>query len=108
VQEFHEARLVKITHGRLAIWLEPIGMLNPEVVVNLLPKLGVGVDFVRHGHWLGKPGRWEAESPKAAATSKKGLYADKPSSHLAFASPIAASSSRNAVSVSPMKKQVRP
>jgi hypothetical protein len=24
-------------------------MLDPEVVVNLLPKLGVGVDFVRHG-----------------------------------------------------------
>jgi hypothetical protein len=27
-------------------------MLNSEVAVNLLPKLGVGVDFVRHGHWL--------------------------------------------------------
>jgi hypothetical protein len=27
-------------------------MLNPQVVVNLLPKLGVGVDLVRHGNWL--------------------------------------------------------
>jgi hypothetical protein len=27
-------------------------MLDPEVVVNLLPKLGVGVDFVRHSHWF--------------------------------------------------------
>ena len=23
-----------------------------RVVVNLLPELGVGVDLVRHGHWL--------------------------------------------------------
>jgi hypothetical protein len=29
-------------------------MLDPQIVVNLLPKLGVGVDFVMHGHWLGK------------------------------------------------------
>jgi hypothetical protein len=27
--------------------LDPFGMLEPQVVVNLLPKLGVGVDFVR-------------------------------------------------------------
>jgi len=53
VQEFHEARLVKITHGGLAIRLDPFGMLDPEVVVNLLPKLGVRVDFVRYSHWLG-------------------------------------------------------
>jgi hypothetical protein len=36
-------------------------MLNPEVVVNLLPKLGVGVDFVRPGHWLAErfnPAAW--------------------------------------------------
>jgi len=26
-------------------------MLEPQVVVNLLPKLGVGVDLVRHGSW---------------------------------------------------------
>jgi hypothetical protein len=29
-------------------------MLDPQVVVNLLPELGVGVDLVRHGHWLGE------------------------------------------------------
>ncbi len=28
-------------------------MLDSQVVVNLLPELGVGVDLVRHGHWLG-------------------------------------------------------
>ena len=52
IEQHHEARLVRITHGGFAIWLDPFGMLDPEVAVNLLPKLGVGVDFVRHGHWL--------------------------------------------------------
>jgi hypothetical protein len=27
-------------------------MLDPQVVVNLLAKLGVGVDLVIHGNWL--------------------------------------------------------
>ena len=47
VEQFHEARLVRITHWAFAIWLDPFGMLDSEVVVNLLPKLGVGVDLVR-------------------------------------------------------------
>src|SRR6266699_4716088 len=51
-KQFREARIVRITHGRLAIWLDPFGMLNPQVVVNLLPELGVGVDLLRHGNWL--------------------------------------------------------
>ncbi len=61
VEQFHEARLVGIAHGRLAIWLDPFGMLDPEVVVNLSPKLGVSVDLMRHGHLLGerfKCGGW--------------------------------------------------
>src|SRR5438477_12898085 len=52
VEQFHEARLVRITHGGLAIWLDPFGMLNPQVVVKLLPELGVGVDLRRHANWL--------------------------------------------------------
>src|SRR6266487_1340920 len=52
IEQFHEARLVRITHGRLAIWLDPVGMLDPQIVVNLLLELGVGVDLVRHGNWL--------------------------------------------------------
>jgi hypothetical protein len=52
IEQFQEARLVRITHGGFAIWLDPFGMLDPEVVVNLVPKLAVGVDFVRHGHRL--------------------------------------------------------
>jgi hypothetical protein len=54
VEQFHQAHVVRITHGGFAIWLDPFGMLDPQVVVNLLPELGVGVDLVRHGHWLGE------------------------------------------------------
>ena len=42
VEQFRKARLVRITRGGFAIWLDPFGMLAPQVVVNLLPKLGVG------------------------------------------------------------------
>ena|SRR5712692_2409646 len=52
VEHFREARLVRITRGGFAIWLDPFGMLDPEIVVNLLPELGVGVDLRRHGNWL--------------------------------------------------------
>jgi hypothetical protein len=27
-------------------------MLDPQVVVNLFPELGVGMNLVRHGNWL--------------------------------------------------------
>ena len=54
IEQFHEARLVRITRGGFAILLDPFGMLDPQVVVNLLQELGVGVDLVRHGHWLGE------------------------------------------------------
>ena len=53
-EQFHEARLVRITHGRFAIWLDPFGVLNPKVVVNLLPKLHVSVDLLMQGRWLGE------------------------------------------------------
>ena len=46
VQQFHDA------HGGFAIWLDPFGMLDPQVVVNLFPELGVGMNLVRHGNWL--------------------------------------------------------
>ena len=35
-------------------------MLDPEVVVNLLPELRVGVDSVRSRRWLGERLRWFA------------------------------------------------
>ena len=35
VEQFHQTRFIRITHWRLAIWLNPLGMLDPQVVVNL-------------------------------------------------------------------------
>ena len=52
IEQFHETRLVRITHGGFAIRLDPFGMLDSQVVVDLLLELGVGVDLVRHGSWL--------------------------------------------------------
>ena len=51
-QQFHEPRLVRFAHGRFAIWLDPVGMLDPQVVVNLLPEFTVGVDLVKHKPFL--------------------------------------------------------
>jgi hypothetical protein len=50
IEQFHEARFIRITHGGFATWLDPFGVLDPEIVVNLLPELGISVDLVRHGH----------------------------------------------------------
>jgi hypothetical protein len=46
-EQFHEARFVRITHGALAVWLDPFGMLNAEIFVNLSLELLVGVDFMK-------------------------------------------------------------
>ena len=54
VEHFREARLVRIAHGGFTIGLDPFGMLDPQVVVNLLQELGIGVDLVRRGTWLGR------------------------------------------------------
>jgi hypothetical protein len=54
VEHFGEARLISIARGGCAIWLNPFGMLDPQVVVNLLLELGIGVDFVIHGYWPGE------------------------------------------------------
>src|SRR6266513_2564432 len=51
-EQFPEARLVRITRGGAAIGVNPVGMLDPQIVVNLLVELGIGVDLVRHGIWL--------------------------------------------------------
>jgi hypothetical protein len=45
-EQFREARLVRITPRAFAISLDPFGMLNPQVVVNLSLKFGHGVDRV--------------------------------------------------------------
>jgi hypothetical protein len=63
VEQFHEARLIRITRGAFAVWLDPFGMLDPQVVVNLLPELGVGVDLVSHGRWFGERFKCAARRP---------------------------------------------
>ena len=35
IEQFHQARLVRITQRRLAIWLDPFGMLDPQIIVDL-------------------------------------------------------------------------
>ena len=57
IERFHQARLVGITHGRLAIWFDPLGMLDSQVVVNLFPQVCVRMDLVKHNHgfvWLSR------------------------------------------------------
>jgi hypothetical protein len=60
IEQLHEARLVRITHRAFAICLDPFGVLDPEVVVDLSPKLGVTVDLVRRGRWLGESFKYGA------------------------------------------------
>jgi hypothetical protein len=48
VEQFRQARLIRVTHRRLAIGLNPFGMLDPKVIVNLFPQVCIGVDLVNH------------------------------------------------------------
>jgi hypothetical protein len=50
VEQFHEARFIRITRAAFAVWPDPFGVLDAEVVVNLSPKLDVSADFVRNGN----------------------------------------------------------
>jgi hypothetical protein len=54
IEQFHETRLIRIAHGRFSICLDPFRVLNPEVVVNLLPELHVGMDLMMQGRWAGE------------------------------------------------------
>ena len=51
VEHFRKTRFVPIAHGRFAIWLDPFGMLDPQIAVNLLLEFGVRMDWMRHGNW---------------------------------------------------------
>jgi len=50
LEQFHQARLVRITHWRLAIWLDPFGMLEPQVIVNLFPQICIDLDLLKRDH----------------------------------------------------------
>ena len=47
---FHKASLIRIAHRRLAIWLDPLGVLAPQVVVNLFAQVCVGMGLAQHNH----------------------------------------------------------
>src|SRR5437773_4135937 len=83
VDEFHEACLVRITNGGLAVWLHPVGMFEAQVVVNLLAELGVGADLVKHGSWLVKdPAVWLARVGGASMRQQPSERARKGGTHL--------------------------
>jgi hypothetical protein len=52
VEDFRKTCFVPIAHGRFAIWLDPFGMLDPQIVVNLLLEFDIRVDWIRHGNRL--------------------------------------------------------
>ena len=54
IEQLHETRLIRIAHRRFAIRLDPFRVLNPEVVVNLLPELSVSMDLMMQGSWVGE------------------------------------------------------
>ena len=39
VEQFHEPLLVGIAHWASTVWLDPFGMLYPQVAVDLLPEV---------------------------------------------------------------------
>ena len=49
-EHFREARVVRITLGGFAIWLNPFGMLDPQIAVNPLLEFGVRVNWMRYGN----------------------------------------------------------
>ena len=71
IEHFDQAGLVRITHGGFAIWLEPLGMLDPEVVVNLLLELGVGVDWMIHGYCPGERFKCDARQFRQKARQNR-------------------------------------
>ena len=50
-QRFYQARLVRIADRRFAISLDPFGVLDPQVQVNLFQQIRVGVDLLKHDRW---------------------------------------------------------
>ena len=62
-EHFREERLVRIAPRAFAIGFDPFGMLDSQIIVNLLLELGVGVDFVTHGYCPGKIQVWRVTFP---------------------------------------------
>jgi hypothetical protein len=67
-------------------------MLDPQIVVNLLLELGVRVDLVRHGHWLGESNEFHKRLFIWIDCSKSARN-EEPSSRGAFNSGLASGDS---------------
>ncbi len=52
--QFRQAPLVRIARGTVTVGSDPLGVLDPQVFVNLLLKLAVGMNLVRHDNFLGE------------------------------------------------------
>jgi hypothetical protein len=48
-----QAPLVGVAGGTITVGSDPIGVLDPQVLVNLLLKLVVGMNWLRHNIFLG-------------------------------------------------------
>jgi hypothetical protein len=58
-------------------------MLEPQIVVNLLPELGVGVDLVKHGSWLAKGlSEWSTRVGDASTGQQPSEHARKAETQL--------------------------
>jgi hypothetical protein len=52
VDQFRQAPLVGVARGTVTVGCNPIGVLDPQVFVNLLLKVVVGMNSVRHNDFL--------------------------------------------------------
>jgi hypothetical protein len=54
VDQLRQAPLVGIAGGTVTVGPDPLGVLDPQVLVNLLLKLAIGMNLVRHDNFLAK------------------------------------------------------
>jgi hypothetical protein len=52
--QFRQAPLVRVAGGAVSVGFNPIGVLDAQVFVNLLLKLAVRMNLVRHDNFLGE------------------------------------------------------
>jgi hypothetical protein len=53
IEQFDEAALISIAHWTFAIRLDPFRMLDPKIVVDLLPEFAVVVGLMGNATGLG-------------------------------------------------------
>src|SRR5216117_478043 len=52
--QLRQAPLVGIARGTVTVGLDPLGLLEPQVFMNLLLQLAVGMNLMRHDNFLGE------------------------------------------------------